>query len=150
MTRKDPFLAFCFRVTIDNVVDAKVGFFKSVGGLEFETEVQEHREGGDNQSTRKLVSGTKWKNIVLKRGFASNELIKWREEWLTPTGPGADKRKGGTIEQLAADGKTVVAAWTWTKGFPVKWTMSEFDASKSEVSIETLEIAHEGLSCTKP
>jgi hypothetical protein len=28
----------------------------------------------------------------------------------------------------------------------VKWELSELDASKSEVSIETLELAHEGLS----
>jgi len=40
MTRRDPFLAFCFRVTIDDTVtDPMVGFFKSVGGLSFETEV---------------------------------------------------------------------------------------------------------------
>ncbi|KAB2911135.1 MAG: phage tail protein [Kofleriaceae bacterium] len=147
MTRKDPFLAFCFRVTIqDKVSDPKVAFFKSVSGLSYETEVVEHREGGDNNSTRKLVGGTKWKNITLKRGFASKELISWREEWLKPIGPGPQQRKWGTIEQLSADGKTVVAKWTFYKGWPVKWELSELDASKSEVSIETLEIAHEGLS----
>jgi phage tail-like protein len=147
MTRKDPFLAFCFRVTItDTVSDPKVGFFKSVGGLSYETEVVEHRQGGENNTTKKLVGATKWKNITLKRGFASKELIAWREEWLKPDGPGTGKRKSGKIEQLAADGTTVVASWTWTGGWPVKWEVSELDASKSEVSIETLEIAHEGLS----
>lgn len=147
MTRKDPFLAFCFRVTIkDKVTDPKVGFFKSVGGLSYETEVVEHREGGENNTTHKLVGATKWKNITLKRGFASKELISWREEWLRPIGPGASQRKSGTIEQLSADGKTVVAKWTFRNGWPVKWELSELDASKSEVSIETLEIAHEGLS----
>ena len=147
MTRKDPFLAFCFRVTItDKVSDPKVGFFKSVGGLSYETEVVEYREGGENNSTRKLVGATKWKNITLKRGFASTELVAWREEWLKPTGPGGGQRKSGKIEQLSADGKTVVASWTFQRGWPVKWELSEFDASKSEVSIETLEIAHEGLS----
>ena len=146
MTRKDPFLAFCFRVTIDGVVDGKVGFFRSCGGLGFETEVIEHREGGENNTTHKLVGGTKWKNITLKRGFASKELIAWREAWLTPVGPGANQRKSGTIEQLSADGKSVVAKWTFRNGWPVKWELSELDATKSEVSIETLEIAHEGLS----
>lgn len=147
MTRKDPFLAFCFRVTItDKVKDPKVGFFKSVGGLSYETEVVEHREGGENNTTHKLVGATKWKNITLKRGFASTELIAWREEWLKPIGPGAGQRKSGTIEQLSADGKSVVAKWTFRNGWPVKWELSELDASKSEVSIETLEIAHEGLS----
>jgi len=146
MTRRDPFLAFCFRVTIDSVVsDATTGFFKSVGGLSFETEVVEYREGGQNNTTHKLVGATKWKNIVLKRGFGGGELIKWREEWLAPAGP--KTRRGGTIEQIAADGKTVVAKWKFEKGWPVKWELAELDASKNEISIETLEIAHEGLSC---
>jgi phage tail-like protein len=144
--RKDPFLAFCFRVTITDKVDAKVGFFKSVGGLSYETEVLEHREGGENNTTKKLVGATKWKNLVLKRGFGSPELIAWREEWLKPAGPGANMRKSGKIEQLGPDGDTVVASWTFVRGWPVKWEVSELDASKSEVSIETLEIAHEGLS----
>ena len=146
MSRKDPFLAFCFRVTItDKVSDPKVGFFKSVGGLSYETEVVEHRQGGENNTTIKLVGATKWKNITLKRGFGSKELIQWREQWLTPTGPGPKARKGGKIEQLSAKGD-VVASWSWREGWPVKWEVSELDASKSEVSIETLEIAHEGLS----
>jgi len=144
--RKDPFLAFRFRVTIDKVVAPGVGFFKSVSGLSYETEVVEYREGGENNSTHKLVGATKWKNITLKRGFAGPELIAWREAWLAPRGPGGKVRRGGKIEQLAADGETVVATWTWRNGFPVKWDVSELDASKSEVSIETLEIAHEGLS----
>ena len=28
----------------------------------------------------------------------------------------------------------------------MKWELSEFDASKNEVAIETIEIAHEGLT----
>lgn len=149
MTRRDPFLAFCFKVTIDDIVgDPVVGFFKSVGGLSFETEVVDYRQGGENNTTRKLVGATKWKNLVLKRGFASKELLTWREAWLAPNGPGSGQRKGGKIEQLSTDGKTVLATWTFQRGFPVKWELSELDAGKSEVSIETLEIAHEGLSAS--
>jgi phage tail-like protein len=36
-------------------------------------------------------------------------------------------------------------SWTFVRGWPVKWELSEFDASKNELAIETLEIAHEGL-----
>jgi phage tail-like protein len=143
MTRRDPFLAFCFRVTIDDTVkDPKVGFFKSVSGLKYETEVVDYREGGVNDTTYKLVGATKWSNIVLKRGFSGPELLKWREDWLKP---GKKERKGGKIEQMSTDGKTVLATWTFTRGWPVKWELSELDAGKNEVSIETLEIAHEGL-----
>ena len=38
------------------------------------------------------------------------------------------------------------AVWTFVRGWPCKWDISEFDAAKSELSIETLEIAHDGLT----
>ncbi|HVV84831.1 MAG TPA: phage tail protein [Kofleriaceae bacterium] len=140
--RKDPYLAFCFKVTVDipGIGEAN-GFFKSVGGLESETEVVPYREGGVNDTTHQLVGAVKWKNIVLKRGFCGPELAQWRQAWANGPGP----RTTGTIQQLAADGSTVVATWTFKEGWPSKWSLSELDASKSEISIETLEIVHEGL-----
>ena len=148
--RRDPFLAFCFRVSLGDVAsdDKSTGFFKSVGGLAFETEVVEYRQGGENNTTRKLVGATKWKNIVLKRGFCGPELIAWREAWLQPDGK-RGARKRGTIQQLNTKGD-VVAEWVFERGWPVKWELSELDATKNEVAIETLEIAHEGLQRTKP
>jgi len=141
--RKDPFLAFCFKVTIkDANISKATGFFKSVGGLSIETEVIDYREGGVNDTTHKLLGATKWKNLTFKRGFGGFELATWREGWLNPVGK---KRSTGTIEQLDTKGATV-AAWTFVGGMPVKWEVSELDASKSEISIETLEIAHHGLT----
>jgi len=141
-SRRDPFLAFCFKVTISSEgIDKATGFFKSVGGLSYETEVVDYKEAGANFTTHKLVGATKWKNITLKRGFSGTELIKWREKWLQE---GPKKRVTGTIEQLDTEGN-VKAKWTFSEAWPVKWELSELDASKNEVSIETLEIAHEGL-----
>jgi len=40
----------------------------------------------------------------------------------------------------------IKSTWTVTRGWPVKWELSELDAAKNEVSIETLELAHEGLT----
>jgi len=85
------------------------------------------------------------KNIVLKRGMCGKELMKWRDTWMQPSG--AKTRRSGTIEQLSADGKTVLAKWTFSEGWPAKWEIGELDASKSEFVTETLEICHEGLKC---
>lgn len=140
--RRDPYLAFCFKVTITKAgITKATGFFKSVSGLSTETEVVDFREGGVNDTTHKLVGFVKHKNIVLKRGFGGTELVAWREQWLNPVGK---KRVEGKIEQLDTKGNTL-ATWTFSEAWPCKWEMSEFDASKNEVSIETLEIAHEGL-----
>ena len=146
MTRRDPYLAFCFRVTItDAGLNESTGLFKSVSGLEVETEVVDFKEGGVNDMTHKLVGGTKFKNIVLKRGFSGNEFANWWKQWQAPSAK--PQRVSGTIEQLDTQGG-VKAAWQFVGGWPCKYEVSEFDASKNEVTIETLEIAHQGLTKT--
>lgn len=142
--RKDPLPVFCFHVSIDGL-EGEV-FFKSVSGLRYETEIVPVREGGQNATTFQLVGATKWSNIVLKQGFTKDSgatgLLKWRDSWMGPRG---GKRAGGTISLLDT-ALTVQSSWKFVRGWPVKWEISEFDASKSELAIETLEIAHEGIS----
>jgi phage tail-like protein len=143
--RRDPLPVFCFHVQLLTLKGSETkaeAFFKSVSGLKYETEVVPVREGGVNDTTFQLIGSTKWSNIVLKKGFTgSSALLDWRKEWLEGKGARID----GKIIQLntALD---PVATWTFTRGWPAKWEISEFDASKSELSIETLEIAHNGLT----
>lgn len=143
MSRKDPLPVFCFHVQLPGV--GGEAFFKSVSGLRYETEVVPVREGGQNLTTFQLPGAVKWSNIVLKMGFtkdsSSSGMLKWRKEW---TMPGGGNRVNGTITQLDT-AMNPQMSWTFWRGWPVKWEISEFDASKNELSIETLEIAHEGL-----
>jgi phage tail-like protein len=142
-TRKDPLPVFCFKVELNlGGGGPAAAFFKSVSGLRFETEVVPVREGGVNDTTWQLVGATKWSNLVLKQGFtAASELIKWRQQWLQ----GTMHRVEGTITQLDTAMKNA-ASWKFSRGWPCKWDIGEFDASKSELAIETLEIAHEGIT----
>ncbi len=138
--RKDPLPVFCFHVQLPGY--GNEAFFKSVSGLRYETEIVPVKEGGQNLTTYQLVGSVKWSNIVLKQGFTKDSgLLKWRKEWTEPRG---GKRIDGTITQLNTALKPR-ASWTFKRGWPVKWEVSEFDASKNELAIETLEIAHEGL-----
>jgi phage tail-like protein len=143
VVRADPLPGFCFLVRftdLDGTVDT---YFKSVSGLRSETEVIPVRAGGANSTTFNLVGAVKWGPIVFKQGFmAGSALMKWRQSWLTP-GKGMT-RSNGQIIQLDTALKTK-AAWNFYRGWPSKWELGEFDASKSELSIETLEICHEGL-----
>ncbi|MBA3459256.1 MAG: phage tail protein [Deltaproteobacteria bacterium] len=146
MARKDPLPVFCFKVQIDiNKGEKADMFFKSVSGLKYETEIIPVKEGGVNDTTWQLVGSTKWSNIVLKQGFTgSSKLLDWKAEWL---GPGKKTRYSGTIIQLNT-ALEPVGNWKFKDGWPAKWEVSELDASKSELSIETLEIAHHGLTYT--
>jgi phage tail-like protein len=135
-----PLPVFCFKINFD-ALGVNESFFKSVSGLRYETEVIDVRSGGVNTTTYRLMGPTKWANLVFKQGFTkSSKLLKWRNEWLSGTG----KRSGGTIELLDTAGKAQ-QKWTFLQGWPCKWEISEFDASKTELAIETLEIAHHGL-----
>jgi phage tail-like protein len=132
-------------VQLDNLTDNADGFFKSVSGLKFETEVVPVSAGGANDTTFQLPGATKWSNLVFKQGFTnSSALMTWRQQWLQ----GQMTRTDGTIIQLDTALK-VAAKWKFKRGWPCKWEISEFDASKSELAIETLEIAHEGLIFSK-
>ena len=138
--RKDPLPVFCFKVKVGNY--ANDAFFKSVSGIRYETEVVPVREGGQNLTTYQLPGAVKWSNIVLKQGFTKDSgLLRWRTEWTRPTfGP----RENVTIIQLNT-ALEPCAEWTAFRAWPVKWEIAEFDAAKSELAIETLELAHEGI-----
>jgi phage tail-like protein len=145
---KDPLPVFCFWVQLGLGGDTAHTFFKSVGGLRFETEVVPVREGGTNGTTFQLPGATKWSNIVLKQGFTRDSAVMtWRQQWIqaaTGQGGAMHRIKTGKIIQLDTSG-AAQCSWTFYNGWPCKWEISEFDASKSELAIETLEIAHDGL-----
>jgi len=145
--RQDPLTAFCFSLQIDGVVAASEAFFKSVSGLKNESEVVPYREGGLNAFTHQLVGAAKWPNLVLKRGFVGGsgyKLLEWRQTWLADDPRVKLKRLSGKIVQLDSRMQPV-CSWTFYDGWPCKWEGPDFDASKTELAIETLEIAHSGL-----
>jgi phage tail-like protein len=143
--RKDPLPVFCFKVEFSEL--KTVAFFKSVGGIGYEREVVDVKEGGNNNTTRQLMGAMKWKKLVLKQGFTgSSDLLTWFEKWMAEGG--TKTRTSGKIIQMDT-ALTAVCQWEWEEGWPCKWEMGELDASKNELGIETIEIAHEGLTFKK-
>ena len=139
----DPLRGFKFRVQIDGI--NKAGF-REVSGLDAATDTVDYREG-DGDSILKLAGLKKFSNITLKRGItADQDLWKWRQNVMD--GKIKDARKDGQIVLLDDEGKEA-AEWTFTAGWPIKWTGPTFNATANEVSIDTIEIAHEGLSRVK-
>ena len=136
--RIDPYLNFRFRVEIQGIQQAG---FMECSGLGSQIEVVEYREGGDNETMRKLPAKTKYSNIVLKWGLTdSTELYDWHHAALT----GNIQRKNGSIVQLDMQGNEK-ARWDFVNAWPTKWDGSSYNAGGSDLSVETLEIAHEGV-----
>jgi phage tail-like protein len=140
MARDDPYKGFNFLVEIDGI---SIAAFCEVSGLVSETEVIEYRTGSDRANTvRKLPGLTKYANIVLKRGITKdNQLWNWRKaiEQGTP-----DRRSGAIV--LLDDEHTPVKRWRFSEGWVTKFDGPDLNAKANEVAIETIEIAHEGLT----
>jgi phage tail-like protein len=151
---KAPFGAYYFEVEIEGCVYP----FRSCSGLKIETAVVEVEEGGFNHTTRKLVGRSKYPNIVLKKGFvgADSKLYKIKR-WMMDDSPGGSiarpgwvtpNRISGTITQKGPD--NTEAKWVFAGGWICKWEGPDLDAGKNEISVESIEIAHEGLTMLAP
>ncbi len=149
----EPFGAYHFTVEFDGNKGITYPF-RSCSGLKHESAVVELEEGGFNTTTRKLIGRTKYPNLVLKRGFcsASSELYQLRlafmKDYPSVAGAGEKGRKtpsrfSGTVTAIGPNG--VKAKWRFVAGWICKWEGPDLDASKNEIAIETIEIAHEGL-----
>lgn len=135
--RKDPYRGYNFRLEIAN---STVAGFSECGGLTFDTDSVDYREGTDPRlSVRKLMGLRKFANISLKRGYTDNkELWTWYKNILNGT---ADRRSGAIVlqDELHQD----VLRWNWEDGWLTKYEGPAFSAHTNDVTIEHIEIAVE-------
>jgi len=128
-----------FRLEIEG---ASVGAFKTVSGLESETEVIEYRDGTDPELTRKRPGRTKYSNIVLKRGYIGGKdpLYDWRSDIET----GREfKTKAGSVVIL--DDTKEVGRYNFYEGWPCKWKGVSAVGNGSVIAIEEVELAVERI-----
>lgn len=130
----------------DGITEA---YFKEVTGLDSETEVIEHRTTGKNGNlvVQKVPGALKWSNIVFRRGLTDNMVLHdWRKK--IEEGQIEANRKNGSIVMLGPD-NAERARYNFVKAWPCKFKGPQLDASKNEIAIEEMEIAHEGLTRAK-
>ncbi|MGB3367335.1 MAG: phage tail protein [Acidaminobacteraceae bacterium] len=138
--RKDPIRNFRYKVSVGG---AEAGF-SEISGFDISLDTIEYREGDDPTTPYKLPGLTKYSNITLKHGITdSMELYNWIKDCVE----GKIERKVVTVIALGEDG-SALATWEIVEAWPVKYTGPDLSASGSEVAIETMELAHEGLKRT--
>jgi len=113
--------------------------FQSVSGLSIELETEEITEGGENRFKHKLPVKAKYPNLVLKRGLLVNSaLINWCRNTIenfeiVPT---------NLIVKLLDEKHKPLVTWSIVHAYPVKWSISDFNAEESKIIIETIELAY--------
>ena len=139
--RIDPVRNFNFLVEIDGIAQAS---FTECTGLGSTTEVIEMREGGDNTRVRKLPGKTSFTDISLKWGLTSSTLLwNWRQVVIDGQPP---FRRNGSIVVFDLANRTEVTRWNFVRAWPTKWEGPALNAKGNDIAIDTLVIAHEGLT----
>jgi phage tail-like protein len=116
--------------------------FTEVTGLDIQIEAIEYREGNSKQDSKVKMPGMrKYSNITLKRGTFEGDTDFYN--WVNTA------ERSDIIIKLLNEGLEPVLTWKAVNAFPVKVQASDLKADGNEVAIESMEIAHEGLSLVK-
>jgi phage tail-like protein len=118
----------------------EVGGFARVKGIGRETKVESYREGGVNDFEYKLVTNTTYNNLVLERGMVDPFLWEWHQRVIS----GKVERLTLSLVLKDADDAT---RWRWSveRAYPIKSSVTDFDAMSSQVLVESIELVHHGL-----
>lgn len=140
--KPDPYFSHSFYVEWNGIIHA--GFVECNGLSSHQTAIV-YREGTDPNNVRKIPGMINNNNITLKRGTTNNdELWQWRAKIMK----GEIERREVSIVLMDEMGREKIR-WNLTNCWPVTWSMSHFDAMNNDISVEYIELAHEGVSVDK-
>lgn len=141
----DPPFAGAFVLEIGGI---QIGSFIEVSGLGVQLEVEDVKEGGNNEAGLKLPGRLSWTNLVLKRGITDNDSLF---NWITScSGEGLSgrsntvTRRNGSVT-LFDSGHTPMRSWAFRDALPVRWSGPRLAATSSELAVEELEVSHGGF-----
>ena len=134
-----PLVRFQFRVVYDNMEF----IFQEVTGLSNETQVIEYRHNNSKVfDTIKMPGIQKLGNVTLKKGIFKGDDDLWKNFNAIKN----TTKKTTVVISLLDESNAVAMSWNLSNAFPTKITATDMKADSNEVAIETMEIAHEGLT----
>ncbi|MBM7116688.1 phage tail protein [Archangium primigenium] len=136
----DLLATYNFKVELGGITRAG---FKECSGLESTIGAVKYREGTDPTLAQRQLPGLQSvSNIVLKRGISQDNAL-W--EWHKQAIEGKVTRRDISIVLRDDQGNDKIW-WNVKNCWPTKWSGPTLDATSESTAIETLELAHEGIS----
>ena len=124
--------------------DSEVLSFQEVSGLDTETQPIEYRHGDSPEfSVLKMPGIKKNGNVTKKKGVFKSDNKFW--DWYNQIKMNTIKRVPITISLLDEAGAPTMV-WTLANAWPTKISATDLKSDGNEVAIESIEIAHEGLT----
>ena len=124
--------------------DSEVMSFQEVSGMDIEAQPIEYRHGDSPEfSTIKMPGIKKSSNVTMKKGVFKSDNKFW--DWFNQIKMNTIKRLPVTISLLDESGSPTMV-WTLANAWPTKITGTDLKSDGNEASIESIEIAHEGIT----
>jgi phage tail-like protein len=122
-----------------------LGSWQKCEGLDVTWDMPEYR-GGDMGNFRVFFPGnTKYSTVKLMRAASASDtptVQKWLEKNQFHY---TDSRATAIDVTLCDSAGSPIHVWALRNAQPKKWSVNSMDAGASQVSIETLELEHEGF-----
>ena len=136
-----PLPSFYFKVEVDGIGEIAC---KEVSGLDIEAQIIEYRHGiSPAFSTIKMPGIKKSSNVSLKKGVFAKDNKFW--DWFNTIKLNTIERKAVTIS-LLDEGGAPTMVWKLANAWPTKVTGVSLKSDGNEAAVESLDLAHEGLT----
>jgi phage tail-like protein len=146
----EPFTAFAFAVELRLPGSDRPlceAAFCACDGLELRREIIRARDGADPTSVRLLPGAESFGNVILRRGMTSSFDL-W--DWWERVRRGQAARATCDIVVLSPDLAQERVRFRLYRCLPVKLTGPALNAAGSDIAIESLELACEGIDVVRP
>lgn len=113
--------------------------FQSVSGLNVQYDTESYKEGGENRFEHVVPTRSKYSDLVLKRGIfrpGDSGITQWCKNAFDNM-----QFKPLNLEVILLDQEhEPLLQWNVVHAYPKNWKLSDLNAEKGEVLIETFEL----------
>lgn len=118
--------------------------FQEISGLDIEAQPINYRHGNSPVFSEIDMPGiVRNSNVTMKKGVFVNDNSFWN--WYEKIKMNTIERQNVVIKLLGERGNPTMT-WTLSNAWPTKISSTDLKSDGSEVAIESIEIAHEGLT----
>jgi phage tail-like protein len=119
------------------------GAFSECAGLEATMEPKVIKEGGRNYGPAQRAGPVSFATVILKRGMTTTRHL-WK--WFEFVNGGAYAHRLNVIVTMFDYAGNEVVRWKLENAMPIKFKAADLNAKGTEIGVEELHLAHEGLS----
>jgi len=135
-----PPVGFHFKVEVQGLAPVADDLrFVEVGGLALEVATEDVAEGGENRFVQRYPGRAKYGDLVLKRGLLKkSEVWNWARQCIEEL----DVQPHDVNVTLLNAEHEPLMTWHVIGAFPVKWSVSDLNATANSFVVETLTLAY--------